>query len=216
MERKIQSHGEPLKQVLLYRDDIEQVVEILREVSPNVELSTDEHKFNDVAEWAELKRDYFTNMQIETRDPYVSLNLTERSVFLYIAKNTPESRGAFEKIKHLLMDRKPPIQRLLNFWMPAVVLNLCLWSFVLVPALRATSRWETFTVDAIFMLGCFWWWWSAFQSHTRKFSIIVPKYRVEAPNFWKRNSDKIVIGIISAVFGCLLTLLIKSLTAKGP
>ena len=51
MERKIRSHGEHLKQVLLYREDIEQIVELLREVSPNVELSTDEHKSSDVKEW---------------------------------------------------------------------------------------------------------------------------------------------------------------------
>ena len=213
MERKIQAHGEHLKQVLLYRDDIEQIVELLREVSPDVELSTDEHKFSDVKEWADLKRDYFTNMQVATRNPYVSLGLSKSSVFLYIGEDTPQSRGAFEKIKRFLMDRRPPGQRLLNVWMPSLVFNVWLILFYLA---LWSKNWTLLTVTGIFMLGCVWWWWRAFRAQTRKYSIIVPKYRIDAPNFWKRNADKIVVAIISAVFGGLLTLLIKALTAKGP
>jgi len=66
------------------------------------------------------------------------------------------------------------------------------------------------------MLGCVWWYWLGFQSRFRKYSIIVPKYRIDAPNFWKRNSDKIVLAVICTVFGSLLALLIKSLTTKRP
>jgi len=216
MERKIQEHSEPLKQVLLYRDDIEQIVELLREVSSDVELSTDEHKFNDVKEWAELKRDYFTNMHLKTRNPYVSLDLSKQSVHLYIAEDTPQSRGAFEKIKRFLMDRKPPGQKLLNLWMPPLVLNLPLYAFLFLPGPLRGRDWTTISVTGILMLGCVWWYWLGFQSRFRKYSIIVPKYRIDAPNFWKRNSDKIVLAVICTVFGSLLTLLIKSLTTKGP
>jgi len=213
MERKIQAHSEHLKRVLLYRDDIEQIVELLREVSPNVELSTDEHKFSDVKEWADMKRDYFTNMQVKTRDPYVSLNLSKSSVWLYIDEDTPQSRGAFEKVKRFLMERKPPGQWLLNAWMPPIVFSLLWIPFDL--ALWG-KNWALLTVTGIFMLGNVGWWWLAVRAHTHKYSVIVPKYRVEAPNFWQRNADKIVVAIISAVFGSLLTLLIKALTTKGP
>ncbi len=219
MERKIQTHGEQLKQVLLYREDIEQIVELLREVSPNVELSTDEHKFSDVKEWADMKRDYFTNMQVATRDPYVSLDLSKSSVWLYIAEDTPQSRGAFEKIKRFLMDRKPPGQWLLNFWMPSLVLNvsILLFNLALWGKIPLWGKNGIFlTVTGLFMLGCVWWWWLAFRAQTRKYSIVVPKYRLDAPDFWKRNADKIVIAVISAIVGGLLTLLIKVLTAKGP
>jgi len=219
MERKIKTHGEHLKQVLLYRDDIEHIIELLREVSPNVELSTDEHKFSDVKEWAEVKRDYFTNLQIATRNPYVSLDLSERSVWLYIAEDTPQSRGVFEKIKRFLMNRKHPRQWLLNFWMPNLVLyiwiflfNLALWGRIPFWGSKST----VWTVSGICFLGYAYWWWLTFRAQTRRYSIIVPKYRVDAPRFWKRNADKIVVAIIAAIFGSLLTLLIKALTAKGP
>jgi hypothetical protein len=216
MERNIQSHSEQLKPVLLYRDDIEQIVELLREVSPNVELSTDEHKFNDVKEWADLKRDYFTNMLLKTRNPYVYVGLSKNSVHLYIAEDTPQSRGTFEKIKRFLMDRKAPGQKLLNPSMPPLVFNLPLYAFLFLPGPLRDRDWTSISVTGILMLGCVWWWWLAIQSRLRKYSVIVPKYRIDAPNFWKRNSDKIVLVIISALIGSLLTLLIKSLTTKGP
>ena len=171
MERKIQSHGERLKRVLLYRDDIERIVELLREVSPNVELSTDEHKFSDVKEWADMKKDYFTNMQVAARNPYISLDLSKSSVWLYIAEDTPQSRGAFEKIKRFLMDRKPPGQSLLNFWMPPLVLNL--WWIPLNLAIWR-KNWALLTVSGIFMLGCVGWWWLAFRARLVSIPLLFP------------------------------------------
>ncbi len=218
MERIIQSHGEHLKPVLLYRDDIEQIVEVMREVSPDAELSTDQHKFNDIKEWAELKRDYFTNMRLKTTNPYVSLELSERSVWLYIDKDTAQSRGAFEKIKRLLTKLKRPSEKLMNYWMPPIIVNLCIY-FLLAASLSkklSLNIWTITIVDVILLLAGWWWTRWVFQSRTRKYSIIIPKYRIDAPNFWQRNSDKIVLAIICTVLGSLLTLLIKSLTAQGP
>jgi hypothetical protein len=212
MERNIQSHGEHLKPVLLYRDDIEQIVERLREVSPNVELSTEEHKFNDLKEWAEQKRDYFTNMQLRTTNPYVSLQLKENEIWLFIVEDTAQSRGAFEKIKRILADHTRPSAKVMNPWMPSLVCNLCSISFFLTLWVK---DWTILSVTAILMLGCVCWLWWAFHTRFHKYSIIIPKYRTDAPNFWKRNSDKIAVAIIAAVFGSLLTLLIKSLTTKG-
>ncbi len=117
------------------------------------------------------------------------------------------------------MDRKPPGQWLLNVWMPSLVFNVLVLLFNLalwgkIPLWGKNGI--LLTVTGLFMLGCVWWWWLAFRAQTRKYSIVVPKYRIDAPDFWKRNADKIVIAVISAIVGGLLTLLIKVLTAKGP
>jgi hypothetical protein len=213
MERIIQSHGEHLKPVLLYRDDIEQIVEVMQELSPNVELSTDHYKFNDLKEWAELKRDYFTNMQVLTRTPFVSLELKESEIWLYIAEDTAQSRGAFEKIKRILADHTRPSVKVMNTWMPPMAGAICLQPITFLTLHRS---WASLTIAAIIVLGCAWWFWWAVHTRFHKYSIVIPKYRTDAPSFWKRNSDKIVLGIITAALGSLLTLLIKSLVAKGP
>jgi hypothetical protein len=213
MERNIQSHGEHLGQVLLYREDIEHIVGLLKEVSANVELSNREHKFKDVEEWASLKREYFTNMTLAGHNPYVSLDMKENSVWLYIAEDTAQSRGAFEKIGQLLKNRKRPGHWLLYPWMAPIVLNVCCFAFYV----GVWHKYWTFAcISATLVLGCNGWLWLMWRSRMHRYCVIIPKYRVDAPNFWRRNEDRIIIAIISVAVGSLVTLLIKSLTAKAP
>ncbi|MBI3853028.1 MAG: hypothetical protein HY298_22490 [Verrucomicrobia bacterium] len=208
MERIIQSHGEHLKPVLLYRDDIEKIVEAMREVSSDVELSTEEQRFEDLKEWAEMKRDYFTNMQISAKSPFVSLKLEKNQIWLYIGKDTAESRGVFEKVKRILTDHPPPTAKLMNLSTPAVASGICFGAFV---SMAAFVDWMGLTVTAILWLGCVWWGRWAFHERFNRYSVIIPRYRIDAPNFWKRNSDKITVAIISTAVGIVLTLLFKRL-----
>jgi hypothetical protein len=209
MEHNVQSHSEHLSPVLLYRDDIERIIELLSEISPRIELSNHDHKFNDVKEWAEVKKAYHTDIQMGARGPYISLDMNERSVFLYIAEDTAQSRGVFEKIKRLLADRKPPGHRLLNPWMPAIAFSVCLWALLFLAS--SITRWAILGAISTLLVGAIGWWVLAWRFRFKKYSVIIPKYRIEAPNFWNRNSDKIVVAIIAAVLGSLLTLLINSL-----
>ena len=74
MERKIQERNELFKPVKLYRDDIDDILQVLKEVSSNVTLSTDEYIFQDVNEWAGLPKAHFTNLSIASTKPYISRN----------------------------------------------------------------------------------------------------------------------------------------------
>jgi hypothetical protein len=217
MERRIQSYGEHLKPATLYRDDIEKIVEALREISPTIKLSSDEYHFADLKELCESKKDFFTHLEIESENPYISAGFHRNKIWLFIYQDTPQSRGTFEKIKRIINHRaRLPLWviSILGTLSAAISGGICLFWFLL----RVfQNKWTSPTIIyGVFLIVCILWTWWMLYTLFYRYSIIIPKYRIEAPGFWKRNSDKVILVIISAVIGSLLTLLIKNLTGKQP
>ena len=50
MKKRSQSYSAKLKPVVLYFDDLEKIVEILKEISNDVEISTKEYQFENIEE----------------------------------------------------------------------------------------------------------------------------------------------------------------------
>lgn len=214
MQRKPQSYGEQLKPVRLYIDDLEQIVEVLQEVATDVEISTDEYTLTDIGQLPELKREFFTFLELATREPYISVNLKPNGIWLYIAKDDMVSRGAFEKIKRILVKRKRPFAWLLHNSVMSglftgLALNLLGWGFI-----QGSSVGRVLGIFAL-ILGV-WWSWYGHKDHFTKYSLIIPKHRIDEPNFFKRNADDVVLAIIAALVGSLLTLVIAKLTGTTP
>ncbi len=57
MKKIAKSYWKNLPPVKLYLDDVEKIIEIMRESSSGVELTTDEYAFSDINDLLELHRD---------------------------------------------------------------------------------------------------------------------------------------------------------------
>jgi hypothetical protein len=206
MQKITQYLGEHLKPVKLYLDDTEQIIEIFRQDSLEVSISTKDYVLNDFKELSDLKKDFITDVFIRVKEPYISLSLEHHQIWLYAEKDNAISRGLFEKVKQLLSKRKRPLAQFLQ---SSLLTGLFAGTSIplLTMGLAKTNSMLIFVSAIIFILALASGWYS-YHDHFERYSIIIPKYKIEAPSFWKRNSDALVLAIFSAIAGGIITLIL--------
>ena len=217
MKRVIQPRGVALWPIVIYREDIERMVQILREMSPNVEVSTNEYHLDNLSELFELKHNFLTNLQLRTLKPHIEVDFQEDKVVIHIEEDTMSARGASETLKQLLIKRTPLFfQFVRSKLLYNIAFAFCFFSFInfgyaIIDIFFDNLSWTRLTAYGISLLA---------TGGLCLYLLALPdvkiflKYRNEVPSFWSRNSDKVLLIIISAVTGSLLTLLVKFLTEK--
>lgn len=214
MQKKIRSHGEVLKPVTLYLDDLEKIVDILRQVSDSAEISTKETILSNLNELTKLKRESLNELYIRLDEPYISLNLMPNTIWLFIGKDEPISRGLFEQIKHVLGRRTCSCAWLINSpWIMGLLLGIGINLFS--PGI-AEGNWLDVASGGFIICLSILLFLYGYNRKFRKYSIIIPKYRSEAPSFFKRNADAILLNIISAILGGIITFAVAKLTEAIP
>jgi len=203
MKKVPQSHGEQLKPVKIYFDDLKEIIDILKTTCKQIKIQTEEYLLDDLNELSALKKEILHSLTITGLNPYICLDMTPYRISLYINEDSPESRGLFEKIKEILVRRRRRLASLLhNPILQGISLPITIWG--LYNALKMKSPFLIFLTGVSFLL-CIFWWIYGNKDRTQRYTIIIPKYRIESPGFLKRNKDSIIVGIISALTGALIT-----------
>jgi ABC-type Fe3+ transport system permease subunit len=161
-----------------------------------------------VNEWAGLPKAHFTNLSIASTKPYISLSLTPRHIHLRIAEDTAQSRGVFEKIRLILRKRRRTSLWIMHLWIWLIGLPISGTIFVYAVI---EKMWIVSCIAVFAYLGFNIWYWGNWY-HT----IIIPKYRIEAPSFWKSNYNTIIISIFSAILGAFAKTLFDRLWKSTP
>ena len=218
MRRRPKTYSEDVPPVKVYLDDVENIVQIIAEVSDEILLRTDEYDFEDATDLASLDQEFINALKITCSDPYLQFEFAPGWIRLYIGSDTPESRGTLEKVKAVLLARRRRLGWLRErwwlaswFWLaPVSLLFLGIESSAWLPIVAGIGGTCLFAV---------WLWWG-YREALYRHSVIVLKRRKEEVSFWKRNSDRIIVGIITALvaglLGSGLTLLIQGLSRLGP
>lgn len=215
MKKIKKSYGEGLDPVILYYDDLERIIEIFKEGSKEINISTDEYEFEDITEIQKIDKEKLDSLTIDIQNPYVSLNFKPDSIWLYISEDTSASRGIFEKLKYLLTKRR----RILCFPAKSYFFSGVLsggiigWSFWFL--LNAIVFEENIVRNVqlggiILILGIILSYWILYFI-PRNYSTIYTKKRNELPSFWARKKDDIFLVILGSILGIVGTLLITIL-----
>lgn len=214
MKKIAQSLGEHFRPVKLYLDDIEKIIETLSQVSSKVSISTEDYALDDAQQLASLKQEQITYLHISLHEPYISLELKPSNIWLFAAEDEPISRGLFEKIKQILLKRERKFARIVhNGSLMGLLIGA---SLVLLVWGIAVSNILIIFVSIAWLILSVAFTWYGYQDQFKKYSIIIPKYEINAPSFWKRNSDKILLMILSAIFGGLVSLVLLKVFGKAP
>jgi len=117
-------------------------------------------------------------------------------------------------VKAKLNQRKRPFSWLLQgsyFWVIALGVGL-----VSLTSGLFTTNYFFIGFGSIFLIVGIIWAWLGWQSQFKKYSIIIPKHKIDEPTFLKRNADSIVLAIVSAIIGGIITFLFTKLTGLLP
>ena len=212
MRELIKSLCESLPMVKLYLDDLEEILADLSKVSDNVVVTTGKYELDDLGELSKLRKEELEEIRFVARDPYVSLEILPDSGFLYIAEDKGDSRATYERLKQIVLRgkrRSLPYRFLLVF--PAIGGGIIGMSIIELIKHIVTSDIREITQSLILLaLGCVVMVIAVVKTPIPR-SIIILKHRMDAPSFLKRNRDKILLILISALLSVLATLLIQKL-----
>jgi hypothetical protein len=141
-------------------------------------------------------------MNISGRQPYVSVDLRQYEIWLCISEDIPECRGLFEKIKAVLLRCQGQFDWFFYNNILIVSALVCTFAGIVGSFLSHFTFMLAFSA-ALFIISLFWGIYKDWYLVNR-YTIIVPKYRIDSPSFVKRNGDKIILAMISALIGAVI------------
>lgn len=193
MLKLVKSRHEYLSPSVLFLDDIERIIEIISKVSDEIKITTNEYELESVKELSELNKQYITELHIDSHKPSISLDLESQDIRLYLGEVTPEARGILEEIKDVLCSRRR------KFWSLFSRKGFITWIiFSGVSFFLPEGRiWDSALIFLFIPLFTFWIWWS-WKVVFHEYSLIFLK-ESRQESWWKRNKDKIIVGVIVGV-----------------
>jgi len=199
VEQHLQKNFKPIK---LFYDDIESLYDIFREQTDEIKIEADMYELENINEILSIKKRYFTNLKFSIYKPYMSLEFSNNSIRLYTSDDTPIQRGLFEKLNSLLKKKERfPLSLLLN---PIL-------SIIPVAILGGIFFIEDITLRSIVSFITIIWLASIMLYDMKFHSMIIPIHKNSQPNFFQRNKDQIILVIISAVVGGLISTYLSKL-----
>jgi hypothetical protein len=205
MERVVESYGESYLAVVLYLDDLNEMVEILKEVSKDVNIVMGGYKLNGLPEARQVGREVTFSCELTAHRPFIAVHLAPDDVRLFIEKDDVVSRGAFEKIRAILRGRRAPFAWLSNSHWVAWGLTIPAAGFwwALFSGLEQRNSYSILLglIGVVFYFGLVRW---GFILDRKRHTIIHLRRRVEVPSFWQRNKDKIIVGTSLSLIGLII------------
>jgi hypothetical protein len=217
MQKLMHSRIELLRPVTLYLEDIEQIVEILQQVSGKVELHTEEYVLEDLEQLAELKSESINEFHIMIRDPFISLELMPYRIDLYIEKDEPMSRGLFEQIKQILASRRRPYAWLIQApFFTGLLSGLGIIALVFSMIGFVKGAWFSSILGTVFAGFTLLWAWNGYRDGSERYSIIVLKHKIHASSFFKENLDAIAVALVVSILSLIIGYVFGKITGGIP
>jgi hypothetical protein len=205
MEKITESKREIIKNIAIYRDDLEEIYTIFKENSDKVIFRIDNFLLDSSSEIPQINQDQANDIKFNISNPTFDLELNNEGAKLYI--NTPDTRsdGLYAQIKILLEKRKmkfPVIGRFIG-------ILLTIYAFVTIFLVDIFYKSITIQINPIIgwiifaftMLSLFLGPILYFKFNYGNHSRINLRYHKEMPSFLRRKKDDIILGIILLIIG---------------
>ena len=192
--RKQKSFDQSYRSVVLWSEDLAEIMSLLSEKAKDVRLSTDDYIFKTVEE----AKEHFGSqvqfaMEITSSSPFVRLEFSRMAVRLHVSSG-PQSAQLFHDINAVLVRRQ---RSAFYSW----------WWLVPIVLAGVASRFfpEQENAITVAQLVCTaWYLWVLFVT-LRRTSVITLQRRSEARPFFERNKDQLILLLIGGVVGGLIT-----------
>ena len=216
MKRLISTIVRKLPPIKLYLEDLEYLDSQLRSIPANVTIFTDEYEFENVEELSKTVKEKVVrklNIQAITTDGFtIGLVVAEDSAHLsLVGANDAKARGVFEQLLTYLRERRNSVIMLIvrSAW-PIVLL---LTSVTIYSGVQHQGHVSP-TLLISWIIICLVCLIVATAINDRSYTTIYLKHRADAPSFWERNWEKILIAVVNLIIGIVLGWLARFL--PGP
>lgn len=211
IQKDKESSFDRIKGILIFRDDIEEIIDLLNQYNLTIEIQDENYLYENIDDLIKHKGSHPKKLKVEARnrDLRESINLDFEkkvvSIFSYGSKNMYAL--SFE-LKDYFKSKRTWYFRIFNTWffLGAVIsLSFFLNSISKEKLIEETLKLWVFGTLVLLLLI------SLLMDFTTHGINLIRKHEY---GFWKRNQDKILLSIITAIFAILGTLLVQWLTKK--
>lgn len=202
MERRTKSLAENVTPVKLYLDDVDAIVQAMQAAGEGeVTVTTVDHVLRSVEELERYGEGVLRDVEIQRFNPYVSVHLRGAGAWIYTATDEPVSTGVYYKILALVARRRRRVGWLTgSSWawvVGGVLIN------VGAPLIYATDSSPLIAFGAVLLILGLVTLIASLVSVSRG-AVLVPARKRDAPSFFQRNTDRLIIGITGAVVGAVI------------
>lgn len=213
MKKRIPSLSKFLSPVTLYLDDINEIVDKMHSVTPEVSFATKDYGFDSLEEVREMKGDKLKELYITGGRYDISVDIKKHSVYLHTWGGSEANAALWHSLREYLKRKSGWHSRFLNIGAWSII--FAFWLIGSLILLTITERraevyhsaksltFVTGGITLFFLILCFLNLW--------KGSKIYLDRRHKVGNFWERNRDEIIKGIIYALIGGVITVVGKLL-----
>ena len=210
--------------VILFKEDLEQLAELFKCNFGEIEIEADGYKVADISEINELEKDVIYDFMISGKDKdnyfdKMTLDISKKSTYIFIdGHNDTKCIGAKYKINEILRSRRRISNILIilkSYWGIIIPLSLfiILSSILIYYKSYFNKKYLEIYLSIILLLPFSLTLFLLFLSNFIYNSIHL-KYSWEKINFYRRNKDKIIVGILCAIIGSITILVISFIINK--
>ncbi|MEW6515942.1 MAG: hypothetical protein AB1439_03405 [candidate division FCPU426 bacterium] len=200
--------------VKLFKDDVEEIISLLSEMSPEVIIEDGENRYSSLEELISTRGITPPKIAIRVYTPYyISLDVSKTNVWLYGSVSDKNAFYAFEKIMAILKRRRILISRILNPIVVGVSYTLLLFLIIIIPV-DIIKAWipnrvvRLCVVLPLFLSSSLSFLLSIFMQ-MGFFSRLELIKSHESKNFVIRQKDDIIKIIIGAIIGAAITIIVN-------
>jgi hypothetical protein len=230
MEKVQKTYHKNYPMLRLFKDDVKQIVDLIKKNHKDAEIIIDEYKVEDISEIDKVPKQKTTKFYIQffqkyrDENPYrsemLTLDLTNDNASLRVSnENDTYLRGIASQIDSILSRRE---RRTINFLFSTPIIVL-ITSLILLPAATILGLpWSfskqtslaislTLIIILIIILAILWLIW-AVNKKFKKYVVIYLISSNERSRFFSRNRDEIPKMVLSALIGSVVTILIGGIS----
>lgn len=216
MKKKTQSFKQDFKMPHLYREDLEEIEAVMKIISPRLyKLETKDFEYTSIQD---IPKDALTvsNFHIQTLDPYISIDFENFSSRIYSNdEDDIKTLGAIHKITGIIEKRERRSlwrsSKLSTFLAPVVILSpFLLMEFYSKEIIKSNAVLFVILISVALIMGTVWFV-IGYRATLKNYSVIEFTCKKNIPNFFARNKDQIIVGIIVAIMTVVLTVLFQNI-----
>ena len=202
MERVTTKRFDDFPATTLYIDDFSEIIDTLFEACKRIEIKVGEYKITDKAELQALAEKFpdgrFSDVRIEAYDPYISFDFRSFAVSAYVSHDSIELRGVISKVRDIVARGKKK--------RPSLPISTLSYITVAVGVWQLLSK--EYFLGAVLLLLSLAVIPLAVRFDMKNNVVIHSKRRGEVTSFLQRKRDDILISLISAILGGVVTYLL--------
>jgi len=166
----------------IYFEDLEEIIDILKEVSDKIEIKTEDYEVETIEELKELDQGEINYLKLQVIEPYILIEIFTDDSIIYISEESLSTRGMLEKIKQIFRRDRYKLGWFADKSTEKIIFSLILISFLYF--FLFDRHYSFIILGSVFMVFDIIWYIYAPKVKNR---IFLTK-KTDKKSFWKRNA----------------------------